>query len=122
MNLEDFKSFRRVLKPSEVGSIPTHSRHLLGRPGRGDRNPGARRRMGGRTLGWLMLLALAGAPAARAQEEDAVAAPPTGPATVPPGTPRPFTRALRSAVFPAWGQLSNGKSKKAAVLLAAQTR
>ena len=29
MNLEDFKSFRRVLKPSGVGSIPTHSRHAV---------------------------------------------------------------------------------------------
>ena len=29
MDLEDFKSFCRVLKPSGVGSIPTHSRHRL---------------------------------------------------------------------------------------------
>jgi hypothetical protein len=30
--------------------------------------------------------------------------------------PGPFERAVRSAVFPAWGQLTNGKSKKAVVL------
>jgi hypothetical protein len=40
---------------------------------------------------------------------------------VPPGTPGPFARAVRSMVFPAWGQLTNGKSRKAVVLFTAQT-
>jgi hypothetical protein len=40
---------------------------------------------------------------------------------VPPGTPSAFQRALRSAVFPAWGQLTNGKSKKAVVLFGVET-
>lgn len=29
VDLKDFKSFRRMLKPSGVGSIPTHSRHFI---------------------------------------------------------------------------------------------
>ena len=40
---------------------------------------------------------------------------------MPEGTPSPFARAVRSAVFPAWGQVTNGKSKKAVVVFAAQT-
>ncbi|MFN8178685.1 MAG: DUF5683 domain-containing protein [bacterium] len=36
-------------------------------------------------------------------------------------TPSPFQRAVRSAVFPAWGQLTNGKSKKAVILFGVQT-
>ncbi len=95
MNLEDFKSFRRVLKPSGVGSIPTHSRQ---RPG-----AAARRWCVAALLG-----AVAGAPAARAAEP------------VPEGTPSPFARAVRSAVVPAWGQLTNGKSRKAAVVMTVQ--
>lgn len=92
MNLEDFKSFRRVLKPSGVGSIPTHSRQIC------------------RPLVAAALLALcAPVPGARAAE------------TVPGGTPGPFARAVRSAVFPAWGQLTNGKNKKAAVIMTVQT-
>ena len=100
MNLEDFKSFRRVLKPSGVGSIPTHSRQFL--RGRFLRNMARRAALG--AVGLALL-----APAARADD------------AVPVGTPRPFARAVRSAVFPAWGQLTNGKSKKAVVLFTAQT-
>lgn len=104
MNLEDFKSFRRVLKPSGVGSIPTHSRQIPGRA--------ARRRIRGLSaaaLSGAVLLGVAlGAPAARAE----------GP--VPEGTPSPFARAVRSAAVPAWGQITNGKSKKAAVLMTVQ--
>ncbi len=35
--------------------------------------------------------------------------------------PSAFQRAMRSALFPAWGQLTNGKSKKAVVLFGVQT-
>jgi hypothetical protein len=38
----------------------------------------------------------------------------------PPG-PSAFNRAARSALFPAWGQLTNGKNEKAAILFAVQT-
>jgi hypothetical protein len=34
--------------------------------------------------------------------------------------PSAFERAVRSAVFPAWGQLTNGKNHKAAVLFSVQ--
>ena len=92
MNLEDFKSFRRVLKPSGVGSIPTHSRHRL---------PAVASLCVGLALGM-------GFPA-RAEEPDE-----------PPG-PSAFNRAARSVFFPAWGQLTNGKNEKAAILFAVQT-
>ena len=89
MNLEDFKSFRRVLKPPEVGSIPTHSRHLCG----------------ALCAGVLAVAAAAPAPAGAADD-----------------IPRPsaLNRALRSAVVPAWGQVTNGKEKKAAILAGVQ--
>jgi hypothetical protein len=90
VNLEDFKSFRRVLKPPGVGSIPTHSRQFVGAA------------LGALAVG----LAATGARAAE---------------PVPPGTPSPFARAMRSAAFPAWGQVTNGKSKKAVILFTAQT-
>lgn len=93
MNLEDFKSFRRVLIPSEVGSIPTHSRQLH------------------RVIVLCALIAVVGAPAGARGAG----------ASVPPGTPSPLQRAVRSAVFPAWGQLTNGKSKKAVVLFSVET-
>lgn len=93
MNLEDFKSFRRVLKPSEVGSIPTHSRHSS------------------RALvAWAVAAAVA-----------ALAAPASFAAEPPPLQPSAFQRAVRSAMVPAWGQLTNGKSKKAAVLFSVQS-
>ena len=88
MNLEDFKSFRRVLKPSEVGSIPTRSRQLT------------------RGIVVALMLAVAGAGAAEAQEWDG---------------PTPFRRAVRSVVFPAWGQLTNGKYTKATLLFSFET-
>jgi hypothetical protein len=97
VNLEDFKSFRRVLKPSGVGSIPTHSRQLDG---------GFATRLALCVLG--VLGVALGALPARATE------------AVPEGTPGPFARAVRSAVVPAWGQITNGKSKKAAVLMTVQ--
>ncbi len=88
MNLEDFKSFRRVLIPSEVGSIPTHSRQCL-------------------------LALVAAALCTTAVPRDARADDWEGPS--------PFRRAVRSAVFPAWGQVTNGKYKKAAVLFTFET-
>ena len=87
MNLEDFKSFCRVLIPSGVGSIPTHSRQALG----------------------MALVVLVGTTRAWGAE------------AVLPGTPSPLQRAVRSAAVPAWGQLTNGKSTKAVVLLSVQT-
>ncbi len=89
MNLEDFKSFCRVLIPSEVGSIPTHSRHSL--------------------AGFVVVFVLAAAPVARASED------------LSEMRPSPFGRAVRSAVLPGWGQVANGKSTKAMVLLSFQS-
>ena len=88
MNLEDFKSFRRVLIPSEVGSIPTHSRQGF--------------------LGLFVVGLLLVAPGQKvcAQELDG---------------PSGFNRAVRSAVFPGWGQLTNGKKKKTVLLFSFQT-
>lgn len=117
MNLEDFKSFRRVLKPSEVGSIPTHSRQ---------------RAQGGRVLRGVVVIltALAWNAAARAQSEEAQppaqeAQPPAQEAQRPaqdlPRPPSPGNRAARSAIFPAWGQLTNGRPVKAAALFALET-
>ena len=91
MNLEDFKSFCRVLIPSEVGSIPTHSRHCRA----------------GLLLASAVLL-LGGGPA-RAQTEEG------------PAGPSPFNRALRSAVFPGWGQLSNGRTFKTVGIFGVET-
>ena len=97
MNLEDFKSFRRVLKPLEVGSIPTHSRHAL---------PAAAR------AALVACCALAASACAGSR--------PVGSAA-DLEAPSPANRAARSAVFPAWGQLTNGKSAKAAGLFALET-
>jgi len=52
----------------------------------------------------LLLAAATGAAPAGAQTQGTL-----------PG-PSPLNRAVRSAVFPAWGQLTNGKEKKAAIL------
>ena len=89
VNLEDFKSFRRVLKPPEVGSIPTHSRHLL--------------------TACAVWLAVSLAAPARAQDENPI-----------PG-PGALNRAMRSVVLPAWGQVTNGREVKAAVLFSVET-
>lgn len=91
MNLEDFKSFRRVLKPSEVGSIPTHSRQ-------------AWKKFGFAALAGAWILMFSSVVAA----DDS-------------GGPSAANRAARSAVFPAWGQLTNGKPAKAATILALET-
>ncbi len=116
MNLEDFKSFRRALIPSEVGSIPTHSRHfrpLVFVPG-------------------VMVIALAifvpgivraqgPGPAPEVAPEPVALSPgPESGLTTFTGGPSALQRAMRSAVVPAWGQLTNGKKKKAAVLFGAQ--
>lgn len=93
MNLEDFKSFRRVLIPSEVGSIPTHSRQFL------------------RAIATFALMAAVWGVSSGARAAD----------TTPAQTPSAFRRAVRSAVFPAWGQLTNGKPKKAVVLFGVET-
>ena len=119
MNLEDFKSFRRALKPSEVGSIPTHSRqpsagdgarHLPGRP-----VPGA----GPRATGFAVAAAFVLVASSVAAGEEAVASRPT----IDPfqDGPTAFQRAARSAVIPAWGQITNGKSRKGTILFVVQT-
>jgi hypothetical protein len=51
----------------------------------------------------------------------AAAARPAGAADEPPLRPGALNRALRSAVMPAWGQVTNGKEKKACILLGVQT-
>ncbi len=139
MNLEDFKSFCRALKPSEVGSIPTHSRHLSGSRWGGVRAT---------CLALLSLTLLAGAAGAAGAVRAADIADSTAareapadsgakgeasdPATVPAPGPRvvshsgivgpsAFQRAARSVAIPAWGQLTNGKKKKATVLFGVQT-
>ncbi len=93
MDLEDFKSFSRVLKPSGVGSIPTHSRQI---------RSGAFPRV---ALVLFLLAALGGS--ARAAEG--------------PPQASPFWSSSRSLVFPGWGQLHNGSEKKAIVLFSLQT-
>ena len=107
MNLEDFKSFRRVLKPSGVGSIPTHSRQSIG----------CGRRLIRITA--VMLLAFAWAEVAGAQAEEP--APPAAEAAEELSGPSAGNRAARSALFPAWGQLTNGRTAKAAALFALET-
>ena len=128
MNLEDFKSFRRVLKPSGVGSIPTHSRHF----------PGVAAVAAALVLGAAVPEAAAQRPArdpatvlgtgAEPETVENGEVPlPEGPVLpiVPPANfgeagPGPLNRALRSAALPAWGQLTNGKHKKAAILMGIQ--
>ncbi len=95
MNLEDFKSFRRALKPSEVGSIPTHSRHLRSCSAALARHAA------------IVAFGLVAASPSSAAEETIV--------------PSPANRAARSALFPAWGQLTNGANVKAAALFALET-
>ena len=108
MNLEDFKSFRRVLKPSEVGSIPTHSRQIM---------PGIVA-----LVASLVIVSAAGAGGTNGAADSSGTAPKAAvKSSAPVLVPSAFQRAVRSAVFPAWGQLTNGKSKKAVVLLSVQT-
>ena len=136
MNLEDFKSFCRALKPSEVGSIPTHSRHLPGS------RSGAVRATCVALLSLTLLAGATGAAgatdiadstaASEAQAGSGAEGEVPGPATVPGAVPRAvsysgiegpsaFQRAARSVAIPAWGQLTNGKKKKATVLFGVQT-
>jgi len=64
----------------------------------------------------VMLTAFAGPGTARAQSEEP--APPAAEAS--PG-PSAANRAARSALFPAWGQLTNGSTAKTAALFALET-
>jgi len=112
VNLEDFKSFRRVLKPSEVGSIPTHSRQLA-RSAAGVVAAGPERTAAALSAvaAAVLVLALTFSPAAPAAADE-------GAAEIRPSA---TNRAVRSMVFPAWGQVTNGRPVKAAVLFSVQT-
>ncbi|MDP6528815.1 MAG: DUF5683 domain-containing protein [Gemmatimonadota bacterium] len=79
-----------MLKPSEVGSIPTHSRHF--------------RAWGGAMAVAAWVLSMAALSSAAEVVEP----------------PSPFARAVRSAVVPAWGQMTNDRPVKASVIFAVQ--
>jgi len=66
-----------------------------------------------------MLLAFAWAEVAGAQAEEP--APPAAEAAEELSGPSAGNRAARSALFPAWGQLTNGRTAKAAALFALET-
>ena len=145
MDSEDFKSFCRASLTSEVGSIPTRSRHV----------PAGGRRVDRSTRGASILrlhlplafvaAALAFAPAfARAQVPGAspggvIVPPPRDSVVVTPSVPQarepkkekavpdttkhrssPFKVMLRSTVVPGWGQVYNGKLLKAGVVVAGE--
>lgn len=145
MDSEDFKSFCRAFPTSEVGSIPTRSRHAPARAGRVNRPA-----RGASTIRLLVSLvvasvALAFTPAlARAQVPGAspggpIVPPPRDSVVVTPSLPQapepkkekavpdttkhrssPFKVMLRSAVLPGWGQVYNGKLFKAGVVVAGE--
>ena len=144
MDSEDFKSFCRAFPTSEVGSIPTRSRHLAGRPQapRTFSSSGAARLV-------LVSLAIAASlmvgsalaqtpsvpddddPKPNAAPPDTAGAiapvpvtPPPESQPAPPDTTKrrasPFKVMLRSTVLPGWGQMYNGKPLKAAVIVAGE--
>lgn len=140
MDSEDFKSFCRASLTSEVGSIPTRSRHA----------PCVdRAATGAPTIRFLLALALVIAAAltpgaARAQVPGAspggvFVPPPRDSVVVTPSVPQapepkkekavpdttkhrssPFKVMLRSAALPGWGQVYNGKLVKAGVVVAGE--
>jgi hypothetical protein len=104
---EDFKSLCRALITSEVGSIPTRSRQSLECAMRAwiDR--------GRRAVALLVALgSLCCAAGARCEP------PPAGVAAA--HRPSPKGALLRSAAYPGWGQLANGKPYKACVIMAVE--
>ena len=140
MDSEDFKSFCRAFMTSEVGSIPTRSRHA----------PCVdRAATGAPTIRLFFALAVViGATlapgVARAQVPGAspggvIVPPPRDSVVVTPSVPQapepkkekavpdttkhrssPFKVMLRSAVLPGWGQVYNGKLLKAGVVVAGE--
>ncbi len=107
MDFKDFKSSCRALITSEVGSIPTRSRHRL---------PGGR---GGRTR-WAAGLLLAvtmmvGPRVVFADDGRALAH-----RQEPPSSASPWSTLLRSVAFPGWGQLENGQPLKAGLVFTAE--
>ena len=140
MDSEDFKSFCRAFTTSEVGSIPTRSRHA----------PCVdRAATGASTIRLLSALAvvivsLLAPGVARAQVPGAspggvIVPPPRDSVVVTPSVPQapepkkepakpdttkhrssPFKVMLRSAVVPGWGQVYNGKLLKAGVVVAGE--
>ena len=145
MDSEDFKSFCRAFPTSEVGSIPTRSRHVP----RAARD-GASLIPRGAAIRAFLLLALAAAAlglawgGAAAQVPGAspggpIVPPPRDSVVVTPSVPQvpvpkkeearpdsahhrssPFHVMLRSAVLPGWGQVYNGKLLKAGVVVAGE--
>ncbi len=108
MDFEDFKSFRRALIPSEVGSIPTRSRHL---------STGAPARVGPASAGSFLWRALVAVCLVSVVPRAAASAP----AAVDSAAveyPAPHTVLYRSMAFPGWGQLVNGQPWKAALFMA----
>ena len=142
MDSEDFKSFCRAFPTSEVGSIPTRSRHV---PAAGVDRPAT----GVSAIRFLLVLTLAIAAAlapgiARAQVPGAspggvIVPPPRDSVVVTPSVPQapehkkeaakpdttkhrssPFMVMMRSAALPGWGQVYNGKLLKAGVVVAGE--
>ena len=140
MDSEDFKSFCRAFPTSEVGSIPTRSRHV---------SCVARAATGASTIRLLLALAVVIAAllapgSARAQVPGAspggvIVPPPRDSVVVTPSVPQapepkkeaakpdttkhrssPFKVMMRSAVLPGWGQVYNGKLLKAGVVVAGE--
>jgi len=93
VDFKDFKSSCRALITSEVGSIPTRSRHC--RP---------------RAWSWAGTLTIVILVAAPAGAEPATYRSKASPAST----------LLRSIAFPGWGQLENDRPFKAAVVFAAE--
>ena len=142
MDSEDFKSFCRAFPTSEVGSIPTRSRHALA----AGVDRAATRVSAIRFLLALFVVTVAAlAPGvARAQVPGAspggpIVSPPRDSVVVTPSVPQapepkkeaakpdttkhrssPFKVMLRSAVVPGWGQVYNGKLLKAGVVVAGE--
>lgn len=110
MDPEDFKSLCRALITSEVGSIPTRSRQrseglmkLLMK-----RAPSLRAAL----LAALLLASCSFCAGAATSEERSGEASLRGPS--------PKGALLRSAAYPGWGQLANGKPYKACIVMAVE--
>jgi hypothetical protein len=145
---EDFKSFCRAFPTSEVGSIPTRSRHRP-RLAAAWRNPSSFHPAYGLLLALTVATSLflgfgtaasqtPSAPSSDDPKPNAtppdtagafapVPVPPPArpePEPAPPDTTRrrasPFKVMLRSAVLPGWGQMYNGKPLKTVVVVAGE--
>ncbi|MBZ0204719.1 MAG: hypothetical protein K8H89_00235 [Flavobacteriales bacterium] len=117
-----------MLKPSEVGSIPTHSRHPYPAVSRGFA-AGVAALLAAVFLGGGGAAAQEGAGAPEPEPGEPIEITPELFETLPvtpvpdpgPTEPGALERAFRSALFPAWGQLTNDRPRKAVVIFAVQT-